>query len=138
MEEHPIDTEELRAVAQSGDLPAVVELVARGCAVNGFDDLGKTPLHYAVEHGHLAVAAFLIQAGADVNAHDERCISNTPLGEVAAACSLEIAALLVEAGADPTIPGWMRLTALDKACRRTRGDGPAVCDLLREAAKGHS
>ena len=132
--EHPIDGEELRSAAQSGDLAAVVDLVSRGHAIDDFDDLGRTPLHYAVVHGHLDVVAFLLHAGADVNAHDERRIGDTPLGEAAATCSLEMAALLVEAGADPTIPGWMQLTALDKSCRRKRGDGPAVCELLRKAA----
>jgi ankyrin repeat protein len=92
-------------------------------------------VHYAVEGGYAPVVALLIREGADVNAHDERVVGNTPLGEVAAACSLEMAAMLIDAGADPTIPGWMQLTALDKACQRERGDGPSVCALLRKAAE---
>lgn len=129
-------SDELHWAARSGEVATVVELIAGGHPVDAFDDLGKTPLHYAAEQGHLEVAAVLLQAGADVDAHDAQRIGNTPLGEVAATCSLQMAMLLVDAGADPTIPGWMQLTALDKACRRTRGDGPAVCEYLRAALRG--
>jgi hypothetical protein len=61
-------------------------------------------------------------------------IGNSPPGDVAESCSLRIARLLVEAGADPTIPGWMQLTALDRAADRKRGDGPHVYEPLRYAA----
>ena len=55
--ERPIENEELRSVIEPGDLAAVIDLVSRGRAVTGFDDLGKTPLHYAVERGHLGIAS---------------------------------------------------------------------------------
>ena len=102
--------------------------------------MGLTPLHYAARKGHLEVAACLLAAGADVNAHDEAMIGETPLGEVAGNCSLEMARLLVEAGADPTIEGWMHLTALHRSADRQRLDGPAVHALLVEAAQrlGHT
>jgi len=134
-EDDSIDSMELHWAAQAGDVAVVVELIAQGHAIDRFDELGMTPLHHAVAHGHLRVCEVLLQAGADVNAHDERRIGNTPLGEVAATCSLEMAVLLVDSGADPTIPGWMQLTAVDKACDRVRGDGPEVCEYLREAAR---
>ena len=120
--------------AQDGDLDEVRRLVAEGEDVNGFDDLGKTPLHYAVEREHLDVARHLLEHGADVNARHEQSLGNTPLGEVAATCSYVIAKMLVDAGADPTIPGWMQLTALDRARKRKRGDGPDVYELLVKAA----
>jgi ankyrin repeat protein len=62
-------------------------------------------------------------------------IGNTPLGEVAGNCSLEVARLLVEAGADPSIPGWMQVSALDRSTERKRGDGPAVHALLQRAGR---
>lgn len=127
------DRDALGAAAQAGDLARVKELVAQGSPLDGFDDLGKTPLHHAAENEHEEVVAFLIEAGADVNAHDERVIGNTPLGEVAGRCSLAMARLLLAAGADPTIRGWMQLNALDRARNRQRGDGPQVYELMRKA-----
>lgn len=77
----------------------------------------------------------MLAAGAKVDARDEARAGNTALAEVAAECSLEMAKALVEAGADPTIPGWMQLTALDRAKKRQRDDGPKVYELLLAAAK---
>lgn len=85
--------------------------------------------------GHLEVVRFLLSKGADVNAHNEDGAGESPLGEVAATCSMELAAILVDAGANPTIPGWMGISALDRALKRVRGDGPEVCALLLSAAK---
>jgi ankyrin repeat protein len=102
--------------------------------VNAFDEIGKTPLHYAVEKEHFDVVRFLIEAGADVNAHHESTIGNTPLAEVAGNCSLGMANLLINAGADPTIRGWMQLNALDRAQNRKRNDGPKVYQLLLKAS----
>jgi ankyrin repeat protein len=125
----------LHLAAHDGNLAAVDQFIRGGADMNAFDEIGFTPLHYAVEAGHLEVATYLIEHGADVNAHDESKIGNTPLGEAAGECSLEMARLLVEAGADPTIRGWMQLNALDRAERRTRGDGPDVRSLLADAAR---
>ena len=33
--------------------------------------LGKTPLHDAADKGHIAIAALLVEKGADVNAMDD-------------------------------------------------------------------
>jgi len=87
-----------------------------------------------IDREHVDVAQHLIEHGADVNARHEPSLGNTPLAEVAATCSHVIAKMLVDAGADPTIPGWMQLTALDRARKRKRGDGPAVYELLVRAA----
>ncbi len=116
------------------------ELLGGGSPVNAFDELGKTPLHYAVLGEHFAVVDYLLRHGADVNAHDERVIGDTPLGEAAGTCSLRMARLLVAAGADPTAQGWMRLSALDRAKQRRRSEGTgsegqAVYAFLSEAAR---
>jgi ankyrin repeat protein len=129
-----VDREQLHFAAFDGDLSRVNQLVSGGSDVNDLDFLGKTPLHYAAEQGHLAVVTFLLQSGADVNAHHEPSIGNTPLGAIAGNCSLEMARLLVAAGADPTICGWMQLNALDRAEKRSQGEGPQVYALLARAA----
>ena len=114
----------------------VAALLEQGYHVNEFDELSRTPLHYAVEHEHYEVISQLLAAGANVNAHEPSMAGDTPLGRVAATCSLRLAAMLVKAGADPIIPGFMKITALDRARRRKRGDGPLVADLLERVARG--
>jgi ankyrin repeat protein len=133
--EEVFEREQLHFAAQDGDVEEVKRLLNVGYQPNVFDELGKTPLHYAAEHGHLDVLRTLIALGADVNAHDERVIGNTPLREVAGNCSYDVAKILIDAGADPTIPGWMQITALHKARERKRPEGLRVCQLLEQAAQ---
>ena len=132
--EETFERERLHFAAEDGDLAEVNRLLSVGYQLNEFDDLGKTPLHYAAERGHLEVLQLLLASGADVNANDERVIGNTPLREVVGNCSFEVAKILIDAGADPTIPGWMQLTALHIARKRTKPEGLRVCQLLEEAA----
>ena len=134
-QDEPPKYDDLHFAAMNGDASTVSSLLAAGADPNRFDDLGKTPLHYAAEQAHLGVMRLFLENGAHVDAHDETKIGNTPLGEVAGNCSLEIARMLVEAGADPTIPGWMQLSALDRSRERKRGDGPSVHALLENAAR---
>jgi ankyrin repeat protein len=129
------ERERLHQAAQSGDIEECRRLLAEGHQPNAFDDLGKTPLHYAAEGQHLEVMTLLIDSGASVNAHDERVVGNTPLGEVAGSCSFAVAKLLIDSGADPTIPGWMQLTAVHKAQERKRPEGLRVRQLLEQAAR---
>ena len=128
------DESDLHYAVQHGDTTRVRQLLADGRSPNAFDELSKTPLHYAAEGGHIDIIRVLLDAGADVNAHDEPRIGNTPLRDVADQCSLAVAALLVDAGADPRIPGWMQLTALHKAEKRTDQEGQRVYALLKIVA----
>lgn len=128
--------ERLHRATQEGDLTAMEALLTRKYPVNRFDDLGKTPLHYAVQSGRLDVVERLIKAGANVNAHDERLLGDTPLADNAAKCSFEMAKRLVDAGADPTIQCWMQLTALDRAAKREDADAKRIQQLLAAAARG--
>jgi len=130
-----IENDDLHFAAMDGDIDRVTALLAAGVDPNRFDGLGKTPLHYAAERAHLGVMRLLLENGAHVDAHDEAMIGNTPLAQVAGDCSLEVARILVEAGADPTIPGWMQLSALDRSVTRKRGEGPSVHALLENAAR---
>ena len=128
--------EQLHFASADGDLNKVKDLVQKGYDVNAFDEsLSFTPLHYAVKEKHIEVAKYLISVGADVNAHDLEKIGETPLGSVAANCSYEIAELLVNAGANPTISGWMKITALDRAAKRKKEEGKKVYNLLLEVSR---
>lgn len=126
----------LHFAAQHGNEDLIKQLLKEGCPVNNFDELGNTPLHYAAQEGHIAVIKLLLEAGADViNAHDESTISDTPLGAIAGNCDFEVAKLLIDAGANPTIPGWMQLTALYRAQMRKKPEGQRVYQLLLNVAK---
>lgn len=134
------ERERLHDAAEAGDLPAVQDSLGRSFPVNAFNELGLTPLHLAVRGEHFAVVEYLLRHGADVNAHDERVIGNTPLCDAADTCSLRMARLLVESGADPTVRGWMWLNAVDRAKQRRHSEGTgsvgqAVYEFLREAVR---
>ena len=129
------DKERLHVAAAEGDLNEAKTLIQEGVSLHAFDDLSYTPLHYAVINGDLDMTRLLLKAGANVNACQVEKIGNTPLREVAGNCSLEMAKLLVDAGADPTIQGWMQLTALHVATQRKRPEGKRVLALLRETSK---
>jgi ankyrin repeat protein len=127
--------EQLHRAAREGDLAAVEDLIRKEYPVNRFDDFGNTPLHYAVASGNLAVVDLLLKAGANVNANDERVIGNTPLSDNIDKCSFEMVKRLINAGADPIIPGWMQLTAVDRAAKRTDSDKKKIQQLLSDTVK---
>lgn len=129
-----LESQELHYAVQDGDVASVRRLIASELPLDEFDEIGRTPLHYAVVAESVEIAALLLDAGADVNAHDEAHAGNTPLAEVAGRCSSEIAEVLIVNGADPTIPGWMQLSALDRASGRKRPEGRRVFEMLQTAA----
>lgn len=136
MDDDWYEKERLHRAAGSGDVEEIKALLEEGLPINAFDDdLSRTPLHYAASEGHVAAVRYLIEAGADVNAHEEEKIGETPLGLVAQSCSFVMAQTLIDAGADPTIPGWMTLTALDRSAERKRPEGKRVHKLLVDTVR---
>jgi ankyrin repeat protein len=99
----------------------------------------RTPLICAVDNGHLVEASLLLDAGADVDANDSEKIGNTALIHAVQNKDLPMMQLLLRHGADPTIPGWMQMSALDWA-RDWAAGAPApelrqIFELLNEEAK---
>jgi ankyrin repeat protein len=135
MDEDWYEKECLHRAASLGDLKEIKALLEEGFPTDAFDDLSRTALHYAAIGGHIPAVRYLIDAGADVHAHEEERIGETPLGAVAANCTFDMAKILVEAGADPTILGWMKLTALDRSGERKRPEGERVHKLLVDTVK---
>ena len=137
MSDRDEDTLTLHTAVEDGNLP-MVELLLKfdaDKALDRFDYIDRTPLMIAVEREHTAIARRLLEAGADVNAHNAPRIGDTALHKAAATGTLEMVKLLLNAGADPLVEGWMRLTPLDTARERKRGDGPRIYALLVQAAK---
>ena len=122
--------EKLHFTAADGALSLVSSLLASGAELDVHDDLGYTPLHYAAKHDHYKIAELLINHGADVNANDEERIGETPLAVAVRSASPGLVELLLQKGADPTISGWMGLTALDRATKRRDEDGVEIQRLL--------
>ncbi len=130
-----LEEEKLHFAVQEGDFEQVKILLQNNEEINKFDELGKTPLHYAVENEFLDIAKFLLDNGANVNAQDISIAGNTPLANIAQNCSYKIAKLLLDYRADPTIPGWMNQSALDRAIKRKKDEGVKVYKLLLSVVK---
>lgn len=126
----------LHHAAEVGQLEIVKLLLEVGGrnVLNQFNYISRTPLMCAAENNHFDIAQLLIKAGSDVNAFNEPNIGNTVLRQIAQTGSYEMIKLLVDAGADPTIPGWMQITALDQARERVENSkkaSPEAVEILK-------
>ncbi|OQE13959.1 hypothetical protein PENSTE_c041G05633 [Penicillium steckii] len=88
-------------------------LLDQGAEVNEVSDSGRTPLHVAVENGDLAMAALLLESGADVNADGRRNLGPSFFHSTPLKCALKLGCndtklsmvkLLIEYGAKLTLP----------------------------------
>src|SRR6185295_16003173 len=100
----------LHDTARAGLLDHVRTLLDQGGEVNGRDDLGSTPLHWAVMSGHVDMVRLLLERGAEVDAHDKR--GYTPLTLIQN--NADVAQVLIDHGADPNanLEGWTVLLYL--------------------------
>jgi len=93
---------EIIKAAKSGDVAKVKTLLTENPdLINACDTDGSTPLHCATWKGHLEVVAYMLKAGADVNAHNSNGHwGTTALHAAAHANQAAIARLRIENGAD--------------------------------------
>ncbi|TKY74069.1 Acyl-CoA-binding domain-containing protein 2 [Spatholobus suberectus] len=90
--------EAIHGFAREGDMANLLKCIENGVSVNLKDSEGRTPLHWAVDRGHLNVTELLVGRNADVNAKDND--GQTPL-HYAVTCEREaIAEYLVKHNAD--------------------------------------
>ncbi|XP_004502682.1 acyl-CoA-binding domain-containing protein 1 isoform X1 [Cicer arietinum] len=88
----------IHGFAREGDMANLLKCIENGVSVNLKDSEGRTPLHWAVDRGHLNVTELLIGRSADVNAKDND--GQTPL-HYAVTCEREgIAEYLVKHNAN--------------------------------------
>ncbi|KAI9264448.1 ankyrin repeat-containing domain protein [Sporodiniella umbellata] len=77
------------------------------------DENGLSPLHYAVDRGHLDIVRYLLDQGANINLKTED--EETPLHLACISEQLEVARLLVQKGCDPSIKDGEGKTAFEQA-----------------------
>jgi ankyrin repeat protein len=126
-----IENEAVHRAASDGDIKELEQLIRSGYSIHQFDDLGQTPLHYAVQNQHYKVAQFLLEHGADVNARHLETNSNTPIALAVEGDYPEMVTLLLSFGADPTMTGWMGLNACDRAEKNKTDSGEEIRKILR-------
>ncbi|KAG7605937.1 Acyl-CoA-binding domain-containing protein 1 [Arabidopsis thaliana] len=91
----------IHAFAREGEVENLLKCIENGIPVNARDSEGRTPLHWAIDRGHLIVAEALVDKNADVNAKDNE--GQTSL-HYAVVCEREaLAEFLVKQKADTTI-----------------------------------
>ena len=78
--------------------------------VNGRGGKRVTPLHAAVDKGHLDVAILLLERGADMESRD--CRNRTPLHIASHHGYTEVVTLLINRGADPNAEAFNQRTPL--------------------------
>jgi len=126
------ENEALWVAAESGDVEGVKAAFCPGADVNrdiSSAKLGWTPLHLAALNGHVEVAKFLFQHGANCNPKDYE--GSTPLHLAALNGHVEAADFLVKHGADPNPKDDQGSTPLHLAAMSGRMEVTQVLAVTR-------
>ena len=99
-----------------------------GAEVDALDGIGRSPLHFAAQHGRAEVAGLLIRSGAEVDR--PAADGMTPLHWAAQEGHAEVARLLLRGGAEADRPDGRGRTPLHRAAWRGQSE---VVDVLLEA-----
>ena len=105
-----IDSDQLIALIETGNVPAVSLLLEAGAPINTPDSLGTPPLFYAISYGNPNMVALLLDWSADVNLRNPS--RETPLMVAARLGRADIAEQLLLYGANPNArnaAGWTAL-----------------------------
>lgn len=95
--DNELKLDDIHVSAREGERDNLLKCIESGISVNLRDSEGRTPLHWAVDRGHVNVVELLVSRNADVNAQDNE--GQTPL-HYAVVCEREaIAELLVKQNA---------------------------------------
>jgi hypothetical protein len=121
----------LQIAASLGDPDIVHLLIESGADVDQSADEGYTALVEAVIEDNLPVAAYLIEAGANVN---QVAAGQTPVMIAADAGNPELVQLLLENGADPNLqPGFSIVESARTKQQEVQQSYDQVIDLLTGA-----
>jgi ankyrin repeat protein len=99
-----------------GDLEiAKMRLHANNALINSYSVDGFTPFGLACFFGHLKLAEYLIQAGADVNKVSNNAFKVAPIHSACAISNYEITELLIRNGANVNVKQASEVTPLHSA-----------------------
>ena len=133
--------------ASQGNLEAVKRHLAAGAEIDatfvapGIPASGATPLHLAVLSDQRAVAQYLIERRANLDARAKDEHGGTPLHWAAVLGRIEMARRLIEAGADMNAKDNHGFTPLDATNYDRESEGKAkreIAELLREKGAGRN
>lgn len=150
----------LHKVAASGNTSSLAALLENQTGLEARNELGLTPLAVAVQGGHLAAAALLVDKGADVNARDPA--GNTLLQQILlqdqftvrgfppaswfdqagnesrrAACPANLIASQEGRAPNPVLQGAGFLLACGVNVRATNHAGQTVMQMVMDDKLGH-
>lgn len=119
----------LHKAVLEGDLELVRKMLKDGSEdVDGFDNLGSTPLMYAAYIGHQEVAKLLLEYGADIDSQNEAglsCLHIAVFGE-----NKEMVRLLLESGVDVSLETIDEMNALEAAIMTQQDE---IAKIIQEA-----